>query len=240
MYRVAIMSRSPGAFFASGKARRGAQWRAPVPARFSFSSPFRSLPPVTAARTLPIACLLFLVVGAAGAGDSPDGHVSLAARTPVITLSPAPPGRHSLDLPSLEYALEVSAQCAGDGVPESLSINVADTRVTLSASELAPPGPRQLVLELPASQTAPLAVGEFCTAPPPAEPAAGPALFAPVDGPGPPSRLEVPGALSAQVSLVCRYGEERRMSWFSQPLGVTLACEADAPPPEAGPPPAGS
>lgn len=212
---------------------------------FSFARTFRSLRPVTAARPLPASCLLLLAAGAAAADDTPGGRVSVTAEAPVINLPVAPPGRHSVDLPSLEYALEISAQCAGDGVPESLSINVADTHVTLSAGELAAPGPRQLVLEVPASQTAPLALGEFCTAPAPAPGAVpqapGAALLAPAET-RPPARrdvvrLDVPGALSAQVSLVCRHGEERRMSWFSRPLGVTLACAAAPPPPGAAPSP---
>ncbi|HEX7063345.1 MAG TPA: hypothetical protein VF200_15335 [Woeseiaceae bacterium] len=188
---------------------------------------------MTAARTLPISCLLMLAAGAAAADDAADGRVSVAAEAPVIDLAVAPPGRHSVDLPSLRYAFEISAQCAGDGVPESLSINVADTHATLSAAELAAPGPRQLVIEVPASQTAPLALGEFCTVPPPAGPAPQPgpgtSLLAPPEA-RPPARLDVPGVLSAQVSLLCRHGAERRMSWFSQPLGVTLLCEPGPPP----------
>ncbi len=208
---------------------------------FSFPRTFRSLRPVTAARTLPISCLLILVAGAAAADDAPEGRVSVAAEAPVINLPLAPPGRHTVDLPSLTYAFEISAQCTGDGVPESLSINVADTHVTLSAGELAEPGPRRLVLEVPASQTAPLALGEFCTAETPAPGGApeapGTSLLAPGQA-RPPTRLDVPGALSAQVSLVCRHGEARRMSWFSQPLGVTLACESAAPQGSAPSPPA--
>lgn len=168
--------------------------------------------------------LLLLAAGAslAGAEEARSGRVNLAAQAPVVTLPGVPPGRHSVDLPRLEYTFDITAECGG-GVPESLAISVADSRATLSANELAAASPLRLVLTVPASQTPPLSLADFCAVAPetPGLPPAAAARRA--EHAGPPT-LEIPDVLSAQVSLVCSHGEERRMSWFSQPLPVTLAC----------------
>ena len=182
----------------------------------------RTAPPATA-------CLLCLAAAAAGGDEPAADRVTIMPRAPVVTVRGVPPGRYSVDLPTLEYTLELEATCGDGAVPQSLSVAVADTRARLSARELAAGGRQALVLTVPASQTAPLAVDDFCSvAPSPVEPAPGVPLAATGVTPAP-SLLEVPDVLSAQVSLVCGEGEGQRMSWFSRPLPVTLACEPPAP-----------
>ncbi|HLT92437.1 MAG TPA: hypothetical protein VKZ85_16000 [Woeseiaceae bacterium] len=190
---------------------------------------------MTACSTRTIAAfLLVLLAGPGAAGEPGHGRVTLTAQAPRVTLPGVPAERRFIDLPSLEYAFEIEAECDG-GVPHSLSVAVADTRATLSESELAA-GPARLVLRVPAKQTPPLAIDGFCTAPPAAPGEASADAAAPGPDAGPSPSLEVPGVLSAQVALVCRDGEARHMSWFSRALDVTLACE----PPAGGtvPPPA--
>lgn len=179
--------------------------------------------------------VLIAATGEARTEDAPPGRVTATAEPPVVTVTGLPPGRYFVDLPALAYAFEITADCGGDAVPQSVSINVADSRITLNREELAQsPGPPR-VLTIPASQTAPVAVDDFCTlAPGPAEATpAGPQelSFTPSIAAEGPQILVIPDVLSAQVSLVCGEGEERRMSWASQPLAVTLACALPLPVP---------
>lgn len=190
-------------------------------------------------------CFSFLALvaacGGARADDAPAGRITLSAEPPVVTVTGLPSGRYFMDLPALEYVLDIAAHCAGDALPHSLSINVADTRVTLSREEFGQAPARHLQLTIPASQTAPLAVDDFCaTEPAGAErpPAGAPEMrFVPESGVREPRLLEIPDVLSAQISLVCGDGEQRRMTWASQPLGVTLACTSPAPGPAHPPQP---
>lgn len=176
----------------------------------------------------------------ARADDEPAGSVTLSVASPVVTVPGVARGRYFVDLPALEYAFEVAAECAGGSAPHSLSINVADTRVTMSAADFEKPPPRQLVLRVPAKQTAPLAVDDFCERDPEAEgPASGTGemRFGPPGGTAMATLIEVPDVLSAQVALVCSSGEARRTTYVSQPLGVTLSCELPARPAAGAPRP---
>jgi hypothetical protein len=175
-----------------------------------------------------------LLLAAAAADERPADRVTIREEPPLVTVHGLPPGRYSVDLPDLEYALEIDARCADGAAPESLSVTVADTRARLTARELATGPVQRLVLKVPASQTAPLALDDFCPAPPAAAGDGASLPFRPAGeatASAPP--LEVPDVLSAQVSLVCGEGEQRRVSWFSRPLAVKLACQ----PSPASPPP---
>ncbi|HZD52183.1 MAG TPA: hypothetical protein VE175_03995 [Woeseiaceae bacterium] len=169
----------------------------------------------------------------AAADETPSDRVVIRVTAPVVTISPAAAGRHFVDLPALEYAFEVVTDCGDGGMPDSLSINVADTHATLPAAAFEDSPTQHLVLRIPARQTAPVAVHGFCTdASTPAGRAtkdrAGLSLAARVDSPDA-ERLTLPDILSAQVSLVCSDGDQRRMTYVSQPLGVSLACASAIP-----------
>lgn len=187
-----------------------------------------------------------MVLAASGeavrAEDAPAGRITVTAEPPVVTVTGLPPGRYFVDLPALEYAFEVTAECAGDAIPQSLSINVADSRITLGREALqqSPAPPRRLTV--PASQTAPVAVDDFCTlsaSGKTGDPPAGPPelRFTPSTDAEQPPLLEIPDVLSAQVSLVCGEGEAQSITWASRPLGITLACAPPPPQPVPAPKP---
>lgn len=181
--------------------------------------------------------MLFAACGWARADDAPAGGVTVSAESPVVTVEGLPPGRSSIDLPALQYTFEIAADCGGDALPQSLSINVADSRVALSRDEFEEAPAQHLELTIPASQTALLAVDDFCAAETAEPPAAPPGMrLVPEGGARELRLLEIPDVLSAQISLVCSDGERRSMTWASQPLGVTLAC-ASPPAPFAVPAP---
>lgn len=183
------------------------------------------------------------LIGMAAALGCPPGaaHADAPARAPDVTLRTETPvvdvpahsaGRQFLDLPALEYTFDVEAHCAEDWVPESLSLNVADSRVVLGADQLSGAGPPKVVLTVPARQLAPVAVHGFCLRqddrkddrehdPERGADEAGPAATA--------SPLTIRAVFSAQASLLCRNDAQRRITYVSQPLDVRLACERPSP-----------
>lgn len=154
-------------------------------------------------------------------GEVRSHELTLKYATPVVEVSPRRAGRQFFELPALEYAFEVRARCDEAWTPASLSLNVADSRVAFGGGELSGNAQRKVTLSVPARQLAPVAVHDFCLQQ--ADP------VAPERGiPAPPanesSLLTIRSALSAQASLLCVSEEERRITYVSQPLDVTLAC----------------
>lgn len=162
---------------------------------------------------------------AGGALADPVQDLALRAETPVISISPRRSGRQFLDLPALEYTFEVEARCEEDWIPESLSLNVADSRLAFGADQLPGSTPQEIILNVPAQQLAPVAVHHFCLLPENTT-----ARDAGTSRPAPPpsSRLTIRAVLSAQASLLCVSETERRITYVSQPLDVTLDCDAPA------------
>lgn len=157
--------------------------------------------------------------------ESANGHhLSLTADIPVVEVAPRQSGRSFVQLPTLQYNFELEARCAGDTAPASFALNVADTRITLDAAELdgqAAATGRQLKLEIPANQLAPIAINAFCELPPA------------VPGPGDDadhlpnirdSELPVPAALSAHASLLCVSESRRAMTYAASSLDLLLVC----------------
>lgn len=174
---------------------------------------------LTLSATFVIACQ------AGGALADPVQDVTLRPETPVVEVSPRLTGRQFLDLPALEYTFAVEARCNDDWIPESLSLAVADTRLAFGASQLSDNTHREIVLNVPAQQLAPVAVYDFCLLP---EDAAIQDHEAPRLAATATSLLTIEAVLSAHASLLCVSEQERRITYVSQPLDVTLTCGAPA------------
>lgn len=179
-------------------------------------------------RLSPVAAASALVCLAAGVLADPAQRVLLTPETPTVDVAPRSPGRQFFDLPALEYSFDVETRCDDDWVPESLSLNVADSRVTFAAGQLSGDGARRIVINVPARQLAPVAIHDFCLLA--EDPAAAPDGTPPAAPP--PHSLTVRAVLSAQASLLCRSEQERRITYVSLPLDVTLSCQS--PPKAAG------
>ncbi|MGH8194609.1 MAG: hypothetical protein ACREQ8_09450 [Woeseiaceae bacterium] len=167
-----------------------------------------------------------LHAGPAAAENDSTGPLTIAAATPVISVSRHPPGRYFLSPPTLEYAFDVGAHCDDVGTPRSVSITVADSRLTLSASDLDGNGLHQVLLTIPARQIAPIAIDNFCVfGPNDAISIVEPEIVSTVPV-AEPDRVTVGAALSAHVSLLCSDENEQKITYVTRPLDVTLACEA--------------
>jgi hypothetical protein len=162
-----------------------------------------------------VSVAFILAVTAAGPAVAKD-TLSVAANAPAVPLAPRSPGRYFVRLPTLEFTFEIQTDCSGSRSPESLSLNVADTRKSLTAEQIISDGPTEISLQIPASQIAPLVIEDFCVLP--LEENSDTVVEAP-------SRITIPSALSAQASLLCAGNEDKAMTYVSRSLDVALVCE---------------
>lgn len=169
--------------------------------------------------TLQRVSAIFALIVVAGAPAAGKDSLSLTANAPTIAVAPRIPGRRFLQLPSLEYKFQVRARCAGKRLAESLSLNVADSRTTISADQIAKDGPTEVDLIIPAGQIAPIVVENFCVVGEGAEASQAAAE---------PEQLTISAALSAQASLLCAGEEDQAMTYVSKTLDVFLQCQAAA------------
>ena len=142
--------------------------------------------------------------------------LTVVANSPTVTIEPRNPGRSFLRLPALEYEFEIRTYCVENRSPESLSLNVADTRRSLAAGQIISDGPTRVSLRIPASQIAPLVVEDFCL------------LKNEENGESvaeTPARITIPAALSAQASLLCEGDEDKAITYVSRTLDVSLVCD---------------
>lgn len=168
-----------------------------------------------------------VIVGQTGAGEAEsDQRVVITAGTPSVDVAPQRPGRRAFDLPALEYSFDIEARCADDWIPESLSLNVADSHVAFDAAQLSDNAHRKVVLKVPARQLAPVTIHDFCL---PGEETAA----EPVDSGNGTASIRRPlilrGVASAHASLLCASEDGasepgRRITYVSRPLDVTLTC----------------
>jgi hypothetical protein len=151
-------------------------------------------------------------------------HIAITASAPSVSVSPKMSGRHMVDLPSLEFSFDVETSCGDDRFPESLFLNVADTRLAFDAEQLSDNQHSRIVLQVPSRQLAPIAVYDFCATvedesaadDEPALPVPGIVL----------SEVTISAAASAHASLRCRNESEQVIAYVTRPLDLTLTCEA--------------
>lgn len=160
--------------------------------------------------------LTLLIVLCAPAWADVSGRLGFDAPPAFAPVKPLAEGRRLVRLPSLEFQLNIDAECAGDAVLQSVAISIADTRKTLDADALQDINGGAVSFAIPARQVSPVAVDGFC----------------PQDGNG--TQLLVQDAVTAHLSLRCANGEEESITYASKGLDVMLECDV---PEEANQPP---
>jgi len=162
-----------------------------------------------------IIAVLFLTTAcclqAVGQSAEPDA-LTIEANTPVVEIGSRTAGRNFVRLPSLQYGIELNAQCTTGFLPKAMSLSVADTRKTLNNNDISTET-TTTILTVPASQIAPVAVDGFCIAD--AE-----------DQSAENDTLTITSVLSLQASLLCANETESRMTYASSGLDITLVCRA--------------
>jgi len=160
--------------------------------------------------------LLLAISGLTTTHPAVANELVVSADTPKVTVSTRPVGRRFIRLPTLKYEFTVSARCDAGLSPAALSLSVADTRVTLSAEELSSDPPARLVISIPESQIAPITVERFCV------------HDANNGAKDNGKKIRIPALLSAQASLLCGNEMTKEMTYASESLDVTVACELPA------------
>ena len=160
---------------------------------------------------------LALVALAPAFADAPPA-ATLVAEPAVVSVQPIAAGQRLISLPALDYTITVVAECGEPLAPESVSISIADTTVSLGPEALAET-PVSVRLTVPGEQVAPVAVEGFCAA---AE--------------VPPDEIRqtrIDDAVTAHLSLRCADEQHQTMLYASRPLGVRIECARDQAPSES-------
>ena len=146
------------------------------------------------------------LAGLAWAAGPPRLMVEVAPA--VALIQPLAEGRRLLRLPDLDFEFGIDASCGPDHAVASVSISIADTRMTLSGAEFQDDAFANATIGLPARQISPIAVDGFC---PEAQTES--------------SSLLIHDAVTAQVSLRCASAERESITYTSQSLDVTVVCD---------------
>ncbi len=146
------------------------------------------------------------------AADAPVIRVS--SNTPLVKMVPRARGRF-IRLPSLDFEFTVEAICPLGLQPQSVTVSIADTHMTLSAEDVAAQTPAPIAIAVPARQIAPLAAETFCRK------NDSDTEFGTV--------ITFASALLAQASLRCADATDQTITYVTHPLDVSVSCEAEIP-----------
>jgi hypothetical protein len=144
------------------------------------------------------------------------GELDVSVNTPTVVISTRPAGRNFMQLPSLDYLFSIDAECPAELQPSSVTISIADTRVSLSGADVAAAMPISIPVTVPASQIGPIAVDRYCAA------------NQDDQSDTPNATLTIPAVLSAQVSLLCASESGSEMTYASNSLDVVLECATES------------
>ena len=143
----------------------------------------------------------------------PVHDIRISADVPTVTVAPRPAGRLSMRLPSLTYALTVTVECDANWQPDSVTISIADSRISFNAEQLQADRELKLELRVPSNQIAPLRIEQFCISGEKAKPDTADQ-----------NRITVPAVMSAQASLRCATESAQSIMYVTKPLDVMLEC----------------
>ena len=129
----------------------------------------------------------------------------------IVSVVPLDENRKLLRLPDLDFPMRVVARCSSGGTPESISISIADTRVSFSREALSEDNVLETSIRVASRQTAPVAVEGFCSS---------------VAAPSEPLLLNT--ALTAQVSLRCVRDNGQSIAFRARALDVFVNCAPEA------------
>ena len=134
-------------------------------------------------------------------------RLGVQAELAVAVLALQEAGQNFVQLPDIEFRLRVSPHCANGGLPESVSITIADTRKTLGAEELRAKETVEVAMNVAEGQLAPLALRGFC-----------------VDSAAEGESVLLTSLLSVQASLRCSRDNDQSIVFSAAALDIRVDC----------------
>ncbi len=153
----------------------------------------------------------FMAVAVSAVEPEAVHELGISADVPVVAVAPRRPGRFALRLPTLTYALTLTAACAENWRPNSISISIVDSKVSFPADRLQDAEALEFELRIPSSQIAPLRIENFC--------------MTNESGVAHAKTLTISDVLSAQGSLRCATDSTETIRYVTKPLDVMLECD---------------
>ena len=149
------------------------------------------------------------------AADSPgeeqsDDRLLVDTDAALVAVSELPPGRHTMRLPGLEFAIRLEPRCAVGTDADSISVSVADTRLHIGRDVLAEQPVIEMTIRVPREQIGPLVIEDFCVV---------------GDDAANGSEMRVRDALTVQLSLKCTDESRQSIIYQTESLAITLICE---------------
>ena len=149
---------------------------------------------------------LALLIGTTPFVAHADDILNVEFDVPIAKITPRPSAK-PIQLPNLTFTVQARGQCPDTQSAETISISIADTRITMVPTD-------QEIIEksirVSAKQLAPVAVENFCLADTATTAA---------------DSLQIDDALTAHLSLRCSIDSNESISYESVALSVTLLCE---------------
>lgn len=158
--------------------------------------------------------LLILALAASGslAGDA-AGRLSVSIDPARVEIDQQAMGRQLIRLPALEFALKIEADCGGSQDAASVSISIADTRLTIHRETLVEKAVIEKTVRVPQQQVPPMGIQDFCVA------------DAEMSNEAGSPNLLINDALSAQLSLRCINDDQQQTVLYrTVPLAIDLSC----------------
>ncbi|MGI9221061.1 MAG: hypothetical protein ACR2QS_08510 [Woeseiaceae bacterium] len=134
---------------------------------------------------------------------------------PVANISPRSSER-PINLPSITYAVRATASCPELQRPESISISIADTRISIRPVD---DEAIETTIRVSKKQLGPVTANDFCLT----------ASDSVEIEPSASESIHIDNALSAQMSLRCVGENNESISYESAVLGVALQCSLPEP-----------
>lgn len=181
--------------------------------------------------------MLAMLVCSSAFGDDTDPKLSVQFATAQATIAPRAPDK-PVQFPDMTFTLHATASCPPAQLPASVSISIADSRITIAPDDN---GRFEEEIRVSAQQLAPVIATDFCLIDEiddeidgaiddlanqesgnVSEQVTG---AAPDEETGDNPQMEIRGALSAQLSLRCKGENSESISYTTAPLNVALLCE---------------
>ena len=158
-----------------------------------------------------VTLVVFAAVAVVFAAEPGAVHnIVISADIPTVAVAPRRPGRTPVHLPSVTYAMTLTADCDENWQASSVSISVADSSMSFDTEKLQEVSVLEFDLQIPSSQIAPFQVENFC-------------IRNDADGTAR-ERLAVSAVLLAQGSLRCASESRESIKYVTKPLDIVLEC----------------